>query len=224
MQSRDFPVWPEWKRLTCFFHGTLMAMTNERSRWTNGQLANPDKITVADATGRTKYRASLPNHIASVGDTHLLCTLVLLRSYGLFEAHVRFTLEQLHAKGLIPAGSPVFSGASAPADQAKAIEKFTRRSGVEAWGQPFLDAVGRAWSDVHTGRRGLVEVATIRNALAHGQQVVSQEMVNRTANYGGTLPWALGASVELDPGMTDRFRDRLRSVLRVSSNGAAPML
>ncbi len=65
----------------------------------------------------------------------------------------------------------------------------------------------------------MVEAAAIRNALAHGQQHVSQAMVNRVTQSSGTLPWGAGSPIVLDVALTKEYRHRFRSLMRVVDHG-----
>lgn len=222
MDAKAFSVWTEWNRTTRFFQSSLIALRRERQLWDAGDIHASSAVTIQDPTGRTKYNVKLADHLKTVADVEMLCMLVLLRSVALMEGHVVDVLARLYQAGHVP--NALVPGGLVGADLHDALVGLTLRSGVEAWGTPVLSLVGRSWGSVHEGRKGQVEVAVIRNGLAHGQRVVSQRMENRVLNVGGSLPWPVGDPISLDPETTRRLRDRTRSFIRNVAYGAAQML
>lgn len=95
-----------------------------------------------------------------------------------------------------------------------------KNGGIEAWGTRILTDLGRDWSYVEAEKAGLVEVAIVRNAIAHGETDVTQSMVNRVNIVGGSLPWNIGSPIRLDIARVKEYRHRLRSFTRVVEHGA----
>jgi len=158
------------------------------------------------------------NHIIPVlKDRHVLSSMLLLASYALIEAHVENVLEYSVAK---------------PATSSKLVNDFRAQTttfddflkgGIEAWGTKILTELQRTWTDVAKGKAGLVEVSTVRNALAHGENLVTINMVNRVTAAGGILPWSCGGEIKLTPDLLNEYRARLRSFARVISTAAVTL-
>ena len=179
-------VFNEWGELTKVFFSTKIALEREANLWRSVGIASPDDVELEAVRGQREYTVGLVHHIRVISDEHPLCALVLNLSYGVTEACAR---ERLGVADL--------------------------SSGVEAWGQQLLDVAGRDWGDVFGGKSGLIEVAVARNALAHGL-TINETVENRFKNASGTCPWSLGDVVRLNFETTNVYRDRLRSLIRVS--------
>lgn len=222
MEAKMFQVWAEWNRMTRFFQSSLIALQREGHVWNSGYIHASSAVTVQDPSGSTKYKVKLADHLASISDVQMLCMLVLTRSVALLEGHVVDVLEHLYPTGVVP-GTLLPAGLGKD-DVHDAAVQLLARGGIESWGSAVLALVGGSWSNVHDGRRGLVEVAVIRNSIAHGQSLVNQRMANRVAAVGGALPWAVGSPIVLDLEDTRRLRDRVRSFIRIVAYGSAKLL
>ena len=89
------------------------------------------------------------------------------------------TTEILHASVL------VHSYAVAEAAAGERLGVDPRALGpVEEWGTELLSRGGSGWDDVKDGRAGVVEVAVVRNAVAHGRHVVDERSAQRLVAAG----------------------------------------
>ena len=86
--------------------------------------------------------------------------------------------------------------------------------GIEDWGHRLLDAERKSWSDLGGGLGGAVEVAVVRNAFAHGTQVIDTAAEDRLAAAGVTTLSA-GTIVSLDYDRLQTYRDCLRHLLNL---------
>ncbi len=179
-------VWTEWGRLTRFLESARIAFAREYALWGALELANPASAEVCVVNGRATYRASLDQHREAVSDSWLLHASVLLSYYALAEAAAADTL-----------GDP---------DVAV--------GGIEIWGRRLLDAATADWEAVKAGKAGAVEVAVVRNTVAHGERCYSQRGVNRL-QAAGAVTAKPGDRVVLDYATLLEYRARLRSLLRV---------
>jgi hypothetical protein len=146
--------------------------------------------------------------------------MVLQASFGLIEEHARDILCELNQAG-IDVTDLLETGRTTIEDR---IEHYPPSNGIEDWGTKLLTKVDRQWSDVKPGLPGIVEVAVVRNALAHGSPIVSQRMLNRLSNVDGKLPWKSGETIELNYDKVRLYRDRLRSLARVLADATSAIL
>jgi hypothetical protein len=178
-------LWSEWGRLTRFLESARIALARESRLWQTLELQNAADAKVrVDAAGAA-YEVTLDQHRAALGDDWLLFAQVLIYSYALAE--------------------------SAAADKLGFPQ--VPDGGIEVWGRQLLTVAGNAWADVKDGQAGCVEVAVVRNIIAHGDQVYSPASINRLAAAGiaGKQP---GYPVLLDYAILREYRARLKSLLR----------
>jgi len=178
--------WDEWGRLTRFLESARIAFQREARLWQSLELEDPRNATVHVVDGDASYSVTLDQHRAAVSDDWLLFGLVLISSYAVAEA--------------------------ATADKL-GLTQLTNIGGIEVWGKRLLDGAGNSWSDVKDGLPGAVEVAAIRNVIAHGDRTYSANAVKRLSAAGITDRVA-GTPVVLDYGTLREYRARLKSLLR----------
>jgi hypothetical protein len=185
-------IFEEWGELTKVFFSTRIALDREANLWKSIEIAKPEDVELEVLHGQRKYAVDLPDHVRVLSDEHPLCALVLSLSYALLEAYARFRLGPGTVQG-----------------------------GIEAWAKKLLDLNGLDWADVFGSKQGLIEVAVARNALAHGA-LVTREIHDRFTASGCTCPWAVGTTLRLEFDVTNVYRDRLRSLIRVTQPVPAP--
>jgi hypothetical protein len=188
-QEEHEMVWTEWGRLTRFLESARIAFAREYDLWGALELADPASAKVRVVNGDVTYQASLVQHREAVSDSWLLYASVLLSYYALAEA--------------------------AAADKL-GVDDVADVGGIEAWGQRILDAATANWNAVKAGKAGAVEVAVVRNTVAHGDRFYSQRGVNRLQAAGVRPGATMGAPVLLDYTTLHEYRARLRSLLRVA--------
>jgi hypothetical protein len=182
-------VWAEWGRLTRFLESARIAFARECGLWGALELADAASAKIRVKNGEATYQASLVQHREAVSDSWLLHASVLLSYYALAEA--------------------------AAADKL-GVDDVANVGGIEVWGQRLLEAANADWDDVMDGKAGAVEVAVVRNTIAHGERCYSQRGVNRLQAAGVAPAPSSGASVLLDYHTLLKYRARLRSLLRVA--------
>ena len=60
--------------------------------------------------------------------------------------------------------------AEAAAADKLGVDDVADVGGIEVWGQRLLDAAKAEWKQVKAGKAGAVEVAVVRNTIAHGER------------------------------------------------------
>lgn len=181
-------VWLEWGRITRFLESARLAFARERDLWTSAEFEDREEVRLVSANGRRSYSVSLEEHVEAVNDEQTLYASVLIHSYAIAEAA---------AARKLGVDSRTFGG-------------------IEDWGERLLEANGKSWDRVSDGRAGLVEVAVVRNAFAHGTHLIGRQGQSRLARAGA--PGRHAASpVALTYDEIGVFRGRLRSLLNVSS-------
>jgi hypothetical protein len=93
-------------------------------------------------------------------------------------------------------------------------------SGIEVWGKRLLADAGKDWSSLSDGMAGIVEVAVVRNHLAHGDQVIDDKSMNRLNAAGAGSRWKVGARIDVDDEIVERHQFRLKNLLRISGLNA----
>lgn len=187
-------AWPydDWKRITQFLESARLAFARERTLWDSLALRNPDEVQISAPLHTQKhiYRVALKDHLAAVHDHETLFASVLIHSYALVEAAAAVHLNA--------------TGSQAPQ--------------IETWGDRLVQAAGKTWADVKGGEGGLVEVAVLRNAFAHGGRTISQRAAKRLRRVGITSRPA-GSAVELEYADLRAYRARLLSLLNCGGVG-----
>ena len=148
---------------------------------------------ITSANGASRYEVSLSQHVTAVDDEVTLLASVLIHYYALAEAAACAHLN-IDARGA---------------------------GGIEAWGNQLLSANGRAWTEVLHGKPGAVELAVVRNAFAHGTRTVDPIGEARLLASGAPARSA-GDSVTLTYTEVVRYRDRLKSLLRLGAVAQKP--
>lgn len=185
-------VWTEWRRVTRFFESSRVAFAREEQLWANLEIADKTTAQIKTANGPSTFMVSVQDHVATLKDHGFVFSLVLVYAYSLAEAFARIKLGLAEQDELV--------------------------GGIESWGKKLLDRTGHSWSDVLDGRSGLVEVSCVRNAIAHGATKISASTVSRFTDHGLICPWSAGAVVALDYDLTEKYRARLKSLMRLGSN------
>ncbi|CAM2161452.1 RiboL-PSP-HEPN domain-containing protein [Paraburkholderia sacchari] len=214
MPKYTLPVWDEWKKLTEFFALSDHVFEAQASAWSALPLASPATAELRIGDDDFKFESKGNRYAAVLADRHMLSTVVLLHSHGLMQTSMSEAYDELAR--ISHANTPLRTLYIANPEH---ITNLMKNGGVESWGTQILQDLGRSWTQVEGGKAGMVEAAVIRNALAHGQQYVSQTMVNRVTQSGGTLPWGVGNPIVLDVALTKEYRHRFRSLMRVVDHG-----
>lgn len=92
----------------------------------------------------------------------------------------------------------------------------TRGMSVEEWGKRLLTDNGKGWSSVADGLGGAVEVAVVRNVLAHGRRTIAQTAYNRLTAVNVTSR-PKGSTIRLSFDDVETYRARLRSLMRMGA-------
>ena len=178
------PIFEEWKRLTRWWNCMLTAAARERSYWIGAGIKEPKSTElILSHRSNSKFRISVDNYTAVLNDPSMTASLALLMSWGLLEQRGRRALR-LNDSDQLPQ--------------------------IEDWGRRVLAGRDATWSQVFGGRKGLVEVAVIRNAVAHGNHRITQRMLNRVQ-----------VSVALFHGVTGRQFDSTRTLSRNTETESA---
>jgi len=180
-------MWSEWKRTTRFVSSVRLALARETQLWSSLELEEDSPAVIDTTLGTSQYRVNLDAHLNAIKDEHLLCAMALLYSYAVAEAAV-----------------------------AEKLGRETDALGqVEARGRELLVAATRDWADVLDGKTGIVEVAVVRNALAHGCSTYEQRHHNRVASAGHAPTWNVGDPIILTFETLKSYRSRLKSLVRM---------
>ena len=189
LQGKISVDWNEWGRLTRFMESARISFQREARLWQSLELQKPEEIKVHVNDDKSYYAVTLEQHCQAVNDDWLLFGLVLVASYALAES---------------------------AASEKLGLTNMTDVGGVETWGQRLLDGAGSKWSDVKDGKKGAVEVAVVRNVIAHGDRTYSQTAVNRLSS-AGIANIKVGDPVVLTHAVLKDHRARLKSLLRAGS-------
>jgi hypothetical protein len=209
------PVWERWKELTQFLALTDHVLLSQQEQWKGLPIADKDNAKIVRQNGPYKFETDGRTYDAILSDRHVLSSVVLLNSYALVESLTRQVYDLLAVDLTVNTAllNDVRSGSTT-------IHDVINCGGIEVWGTTLLKDLGRDWGYVETGLPGLIEVAVVRNGIAHGEAYVTQKMMNRITSSGGTLPWPLGAEIKIDIAILKEYRHRLRSFARVIEHGA----
>jgi hypothetical protein len=205
-----FSIWDEWKSWTRFQALIDYSLETSATLWQGLPVKDRDQVTIQRTLGQSRFACPGNQFLPMLQDRHTISSLLVLSSYALIEGHIEEVLDYMVTAGVV--GIQIVDDVRAGTQTAKT---FIASGGIETWGTSLLLQLGRDWGNVHDGCGGIVEVAIVRNALAHGARTVTQSMINRVQQNGGALPWAIGAPIRLDLSLVRTYRDRLRSFARV---------
>lgn len=184
------PVFEEWGRITRFLESARLAFARERNLWTSLEIATSDDVRLSAPAGQGVYKVRLSQHLAAVRDDEILFASVLIHSYALAEF--------------------------ASCDRVGMASRDV--GGIEDWGSRLLASTGKRWDDVSGQKAGAVEVAVVRNALAHGSRTIDESGAARLAAVGVSR-YEAGDSLTLGHDDLREFRARLLSLLNVGGIG-----
>jgi hypothetical protein len=204
------PVWERWKELTQFLALSDHVLLSQAEQWRALPIANKDKVDIVREDGPYSFHTTGLTYEKILSDRHVLSSVVLLNSYALIEEHVRKLYSALEMNPNVNTSlvAQIRAGTNS-------VNALLMSGGIETWGTKILNDLSRTWGDVESGLVGIVETATVRNGIAHGESEVTKVMVNRVSAAGGTLPWGLGVQIRLDIALLKEYRHRLRSFSRV---------
>ncbi|TCO37263.1 hypothetical protein EV148_11074 [Dokdonella fugitiva] len=215
MTWHRYSIWDDWKEWTQFLALVDYSLESSASVWKSLPVKDRDQVTLIRTNGGSKFTCPGDRFLPTLESRHTVCTLLILSSYALIEGHVEEVLS--HAADSSLASVALVNDFRNGIVTAKGL---CSSGGIEKWGTTLLSAFARDWTNVHGGKAGAVEVATVRNALAHGRKCVTTSMVNRVSAAGGALPWSVGDPITLDMALTSLYRNRLRSFARVVGTAA----
>ncbi len=217
---KRFKIWDQWKAISRAFRCIAIAMSTESQTCKRRIRASE---TLSHQSGKSTFSVERAEYIETLNDSSTFCGMVLQATFGLIEEHARDILRELNAINFdVSSVSSVLDSKQEPFDEL--VEYFPPPNGIEAWGAKLLRLLDRQWTDVTPQLSGVVEVAVVRTALAHGSPIVTERMANRMKNLNGQLPWKVGDSIVLDFERVTDYRDRLRSFARVLADAAAAKL
>lgn len=184
-------IWDEWKRLTRFLECSKIAFQRELSIWAGLEVPDLSAVRITTQNGASNFKVTANEHIETLRDEDLLYFIILTYSYSLCECYARVKLG---------------------------LGEIARlNGGIEAWGSTLLSQTGNTWADVLGGRAGLIEVAVVRNFIAHGSRLVGQSTIDRFQTVGEPCPWQLGDAVALSYTNVEEYRSRLKSLMRMGN-------
>ena len=161
--------------------------------WTSLELRDADEVRLSATNGHGSYNVALRRHLATVQDQDILLGSVLIHSYALAESG---------AAQLLRADPPTFRG-------------------IEDGAPRLLGTTGSSWDSLRDGLAGVVEVAVVRNAYAHGTRSLVTRAQRRIPRAGGAPP-----EDQVPHCSTTRrcacFRGRLRALMQAGGIGQAP--
>ena len=214
---RRFKIWNQWQEVSRNFGCILLAMDSEQRRIK--RATHCDNV-LRFVSGFSTFKVTRAEYLSTLGSPHRFCSMVLQAYCGLVDEHARDVLRELLEIGVDV--SPLLDPKYGTTDNQ--IEHFPSPNGVEDWGTKLLGIVHRSWSDVQPGRAKIVEALAVRGAIAHGNQEVTQRMLDRVQNVGGTLLWPINSRIILNYDVVKNYRDYLRSFVRVLSDATAEMI
>ena len=180
-------LWHEWERLTRFLESSRVVFARERVMWESLDLADFDGARIKTTRDQVTYDVDLDDHLEALADEEILWGAVLVHSFAL--------------------------------TQAAAAEKLAidmkASSGIEDWGGRLLKANGKTWKDVKGGLGGAVEVAVVRNAVAHGTRTIGESEAERLRKAGSKPERKAGSKRTLSYPHLRGYRNRLKSLLEV---------
>lgn len=176
-------LWDTWAELTRFLESARLAFARERVLWESLELADREKASLKVRVGKGWYKARLDQHVQAVLNEEMLYASVLIHSYALAESAAIDSLGLARASG-----------------------------GIESWGKLLLQEAGSNWAAVRDGDWGVVEVAVVRNAFAHGTRCIDAGAAKRLTDAGAPSR-SDGSRVSLTYDELRTFRGRLISLL-----------
>lgn len=158
-------------------------------------VKNRSEIQLSGVPFNNGFELKLSEFDDVLADREVGSAMVLVSSWALFESHCLEILDELRAQDPNFQWSGEYPGA------------------VEVWAPRLLALRYRAWGEVLGGKESIIEAATLRNALAHGETVISETMMNRLNNSDGE--WSQGLSINITFNKCEALRASLKSYARI---------
>ena len=184
-------LWQEWERLTRFLESSRVVFAREEVLWKSLDLADFDGARIRTTRDQVTYDVDLDDHLATLGDEEILWGSVLVHTFALTQSAAEEKLE---------------------------IDLRTT-AGIEDWGGKLLKSAGKTWGDVKGGMAGAVEVAVVRNAVAHGTRTINPNAAGRLRKAGSNGNAREGSRVTLTYQNLRGYRIRLKSLLNAGGLG-----
>ena len=207
------PIWDEWRELTRLQWSGRIAFQAEAERWHSPYIAGKESMSVRISDCGARYMTSLENHLRTIKDHTHFCSLILNRSYSLVESHSKL------ATYIVENGNWGAYKSGVTEEEQDEVDAIELRGGIKSWASDLLRKTDQSWSQVYKGRKGLVEVSIVRNALTHGYSRVTPHLAARAAADGCSLPFAVGAPISVDFALLHEYRGRMKSFCRIVSDG-----
>jgi hypothetical protein len=155
----------------------------------------------------------LKNHLNTISDTSVFCEIIFLRSCSLLESHgklIEYIVQHQNWAAL--------NDGISEAEQDD-VDKIVLSGGVSTWADRLMKGTGQPWSRVYKGKKGIIEVSVMRNALMHGYAGATQHLLDRASHSGCSLPFELGEPLRIDFSLLHEYRGRIRSFCRAIGDG-----
>jgi len=211
------PIWQEWRQLTRLQWSGRIAFQSEIEKWNSPFIKNRENIKLLISDCGAEFEANLDDHLLTIGDTDVFCSLILLRSVGLMEnqsKYVRYIVSNNRFDLL---------DNSLNEDLWNSILSERLDGGIEAWSEHLMQSVHQDWNQVYSGKSGLVEVSIVRNALAHGYLTATKYLCDTAEARGAKLPFSVGERIGLSFALLHEYRGRIRSFCRIIMDGLVHM-
>ncbi|MEL3889249.1 hypothetical protein V6B08_03205 [Ferrovibrio sp. MS7] len=205
------PIWREWAALTRLQWGGRIAFREEVARAERMMAGGETSIAEADSGG--EYTTSLLRHREAMADTDLFWTLIFLRSFALLETHAKLVSHIVETRRW-----DLLSGKLSEAEL-QHVNSRRLEGGIDAWMTQVLRGCGQDWSMVYQGVAGMVEVAQVRNAIAHGVLHCTETQREKARRLAYGWPFEVGEPLQISFGLLHEYRGRIRSTCRITCDG-----
>ena len=213
-----YSMWDRWRDLTRFRLASEMALASYKVYVNDFPVTSPAALTVHDPSGDSGFKCGLDDFKLVLNDNEVLYRTIFPSYVALTEDLARELVERLVTnKGISRA---TFTTLPATGNLADAAEHYVSITAVEVWGEAILKAGGRDWSDVKSGKRGVVEAISVRNLCAHGIPVFNRAAINRIrAAAGRGIAIKAGDPIRLDKKTFAIYTATLRTFARTLADG-----
>lgn len=208
-----YSMWDRWRDLTRFRLACEMALASYKTYVNDFPVTSPAALTVHDPSGDSGFKCGLDDFKVVLNDNEVLYRTMFPSYVALTEDLARELVERLVTDKGVPRST--FSNLPSTGDLTDAAERYVSITAVEAWGEAILKAGSRDWSNVKSGKRGVVEAITVRNLCAHGIPVFNRTAVNRIrAAAGRSIAIKEGDPIRLDKRKFTTYTATLRAFAR----------
>ena len=221
VDNRIANQWTNWKLITRSYNSLLLAAGFELTKWKMmAQLnipldASKTMLVTSLSNGQGRFQLSVQDYCKQLQNHHVLLGGILIHYYSAFESMCVLVIEKYMTDSTKNAKlRERFSDLARDlTDDCEFAEAVVTRKKVEEYAKAMIELSSSGARQVHRVK-DVIEVAVVRNAIAHTSGVLTAPMNNRLKD-AKISEYREGSKIELDIEIIRRFQKALKGFCRI---------